>query len=235
MSEIGQINIEVQENGQPAEWPPLDEYRESKDKAIDRYKPFIQDIVRSRYYLSDLNQKEFDDAIALLSTFVFGVEMIYKRFGWKKGVVPIGFNLGGNLSSEPFGIEAYHDSPNRYYYFNVGTLEKIVTTVGKNGRLNNGEAGGIKHPTALALFELGGVEEAAHFVFLSVKKEVPAHSFMTASDELTEYHTQDIERRALVWKIQYAKRYKPEYVANLRKLEDGVSQVRMAYGGIKHE
>lgn len=235
MSEVGEINIEIQENGRTAEWPSLDEYRELKDKAIDRYKPLIQDIVRGRHYLSDLNQKQFDDAIELLSTFVFGVEMVYKRFGWKNGVVPIGFNLGGDLNSEPFGIETYHDSSNKHYYFNVGTLEKIVTTVGKNGRLNNGEAGGIKHPTALALFELSGVEEAAHFVFLSVKKGVPEHVFMAASDELTEYHTQDIERRALVWKIQYAKRYKPEYVANLRKLEDGVSQVRTAYGGIKHE
>jgi hypothetical protein len=233
--EVGQINIEVQENGRTAEWPTLDEYRKLKDKAINRYRPLIQDIVRSRYYLSDLNQKEFNDAIELLSTFVFGVEMVYKRFGWKKGIMPIGFNLGGNLSSAPFGIAAYHDTSYKHYYFSVGTLEKIVTTVGKNGRLNNGEAGGIKNPTALDLFELGGVEEAAHFVFLSVKKEVPAHSFMAAPDELMEYHTQDVERRALVWKIQYAERYKPEYVANLRKLEDSVSQVRLAHGGIKHE
>lgn len=73
-------------------------------------------------------------------------------------------------------------------------------------------------------FEIDGVEEAAHLMFCNEKGHLGKKLLENFVPEI-QYFRNEMERRALTWKIAYAKRYFPQYTDYLRETVKKINEI----------
>lgn len=231
MQEPGLINFEMETGGKLREWPSRNDYIVLKEKSLEKHTPIFKAMIKDDENFINSDDKELNDASELLSNFVFGIEMAYRRFGWDIREMPIELVPGGLKSDFCVLERSTVGGLRREYAIDTYKLKKNLWQYGKSDRRRGG--GGMRNVTMEDLFEIGGVEEAAHYIFRQEKRyrknkeKGPITLSRSLNDLDVSLHNSDIERRALLWKIQYTERYKPEYTQVLKELEEKVTQVRL--------
>lgn len=224
MESIEQFSINLENKGEPRKWPDKETYLRLKTHAILEHKPIVKYMISHDHSFPHLNKKQLDTTSELLADFIFGAEMVFRRFGLVKQDLPLEFRQDGSLM-EPY-LSVTYDGTKPWYVFHAVGIAQLVKKYGRGCYINH-NAGGMQNPKVSDIFELGGVEETAHYIFRG--KKGYAGSFgvdSQASDVITVFHTSDIERRALLWKLQYVEKYMPEYAGDFKNLESHVFELR---------
>lgn len=224
--ESAEANLNLEVGGKLKEWPSLFEYHRLRQESILEHKPILKNLVKKSPIFAGLGEEKQDDVADLLSRFVFGVEMVYRRAGLSNQDMPIKFEISD--AEAPFGVESDLLFKEYKYIFRPRPIKSLLFEYGKNTKMKNRTVGGVKQPTLENIFEIGAVEEAAHVLFLKTKKKLDnSYIWNVQADVVTQYHAPDVERRALIWKIQYAERYMPQYVNALKELQGKVTKIRL--------
>ena len=193
-------------------WPSKEKYLHLKNETIKEWKPVFRQLIEETPDLfTDLNENQAEDLSELMSLFVHGVKMTFRRTRWADGEASMFISADGLDNDIPMGIILDVDNPE--FAINPFELCKLIKRLGKTDRIN-GVAGGMEKPTLEDMFEIGGVEEGDHLIFLKTRKSV-GKSALPDRGFGYEYHTSDIEYTALLRKLSYAKKFKPEYVDDL--------------------
>lgn len=175
-------------------------------------------------HFSDLPSEQKDLGAELLARFFFGVDMDYKRFGSKYPIYDIGLDAGEEADYE--GIAFWEDE--NKYLVRISWLKKVLEHNESEGKyfFNKG-GGGIKQKVPAGdMFEIAGVEEAAHLMLFNEKGDMGKKELDEAGEKFW-YQTSDAESRALKWKLAYVKRYMPQYYDSLRQTAEKVEEIRL--------
>ncbi len=211
-------------------WPSNEEYKNFKDKVVDKNKPIFKNLIKNNTELFvGLDDQQIDNLAEGLAVFAFGVRMVYRRFGQKYDEVPILISNDGLKGGATIGVLVEEG----VYAMDPVKLTKLAKE-NKKSEYVSGEHGGIDSPLFLDLFEMVGVEEGAHYLFIKEK----GHDGKPGVQDNGlgyEYHTSDIEHRALLWKLSYARRYKPAYEDDLDFLYWQTSLIRGEVSGGKKQ
>lgn len=228
MAEIRQTNIDVENERKLREWPSINLYQKRKEQSINKYTPILDSIVRKNSFLSSsLSPEKIKQTTRLLSYFVFGSEMAYSRFGESKVEMNIKFVDSSVLGSSFIGIENGRPDGKTWFIFNAPLIAECANKYDLFDRLQGFITGGMHNPNLSDAFEIGGVEETAHHLFEKIKKR-RGKPTVWAENEMVALYTSDPEYRALLWKVDYVKRYKPERPDYESELNLLINQVRQA-------
>src|SRR5205814_1553019 len=133
----------------------------------------------------------------LFSRYFFGVMNVYNRYGNKY--------TNYNLSIDPFDPEkmiGFNTEVNKHV-MTLTLLNHFFTLYAQNGTATVKAAGGIEQEMpAEDFFEIAGVEEAAHSLFVSEKgtSRMPTPPNENPPPELVlDYLSNDMEKSGLVW------------------------------------
>lgn len=148
--------------------------------------------------------------------------MAYRRFGFKYPIYELNFDTG---DGDNYGGIAF-DSDNNEYVINIKFLKKVLKIIDNKGQysIRDPEMEEIMIPVA-DFFEIAGIEEAAHLMFVNEKRHLGTEQVVEA-EEKYKYLTSEVESRALTWKLAYVKRYMPQYYDALKKTTEKVRKIR---------
>lgn len=207
-------------------WPLPDK------RAVDDFRPnFISQ--RARKWIETLSDPQVqsqlrasmsDSAIGNVSVaigaFELGVWQVYRKVGYSDAevVALIAQQMNLRRSVHPLNTDifAYHTEKGFMIYVDALdiAMRYAIANYG-NSPVKPIELLDIREMNALQVFELAGVEEAAHSLYTThhpgsaIKDQV-----IDPSDSLTQRHFRHpIERAALKWKRNYALRFMPSDVA----------------------
>ena len=167
--------------------------------------------------LDDLSEDEKRLGAKIMTQFLFGVNMAYKRMGMKYENYKITLDAGEEAEYDAI---AYWNDENKFM-IRLSWLKGEIKEI-SNGKDSFEDAMGIEGKIAVDdFFELAGVEEAAHLMFYNEKDNDTKVQLNTGDDNL-DYFTKESEERALIWKKAYAKHYMPQYYDSLSKTANRV-------------
>ena len=205
----------------PASWLTQQEYLETRKTVVNKQRAVISSFLEERSDLfGDLTEEQRSLGAELVAIFIFGLYATYKRFGFKYENYKITFDTGNEveydllaywLNGDSFGIKI-----DKFKDLLHGMTDPNLINVSMSG-------GGLRENIPVRdYWEIAGVEEAAHLIFFKEKSR--GRKALETGSEL-DYYTSEPERRALVWKLAYTKRYFPQYADQLRKTLQEVNEL----------
>ncbi|HKC04529.1 MAG TPA: hypothetical protein VKC54_01535 [Patescibacteria group bacterium] len=206
------------------EWLSVEEYKRTKDAVIKKNAPVFENLIRNNpSKFSGFSDSQIKETSELMSLFVHGVTMVYKKFGEKYK------NIDIELSDETGSLFTVRwepgPNPDPTYLINPKAIS-YWKDLKKDNVVWGIDSGGVRSPKFKDIFELGGVEEAAHALFANEKKKLGKPAILSELPIMEYILSSDAEYRALLWKLSYVRKYKQEYVSDLEKMVEKVQKVR---------
>lgn len=189
-------------------WPSLEEYTRLKTKFKESRKEEAVDILNRGRGIRKISDSKKAIATDLILDFMFGLQMTANLFGYDEKVPDLKIRpMKGYL------VVTRKEGEGVSFIFNSIDIRKAVKDA-ENG--HSFDLGGtyLDEATPQQVFELSGVEEMAHTLFIKTKGFPERSLSVAAGSKYIDYESQDIEERALYWKTSYSKRYMPEVYEN---------------------
>lgn len=198
-------------------WLSVSEYQKYKKDFIEANQDDTFTNLNKHPQLNDLSEDEKRLGAKIMTQFLFGVNMAYKRMGDKYDNYKIALDRGEEAEYDSIG---YWQDENKYIV-RLSWLKEEIKEISK-GKDNFENAMGIEGKIDVNdFFELAGVEEAAHLMFYNEKEGDTKRQLKTGDDNL-DYFTKESEERALIWKKAYTKHYMPQYYDSLSRTANRV-------------
>jgi len=206
----------------PSSWPSTEVYNLEKSQFLQLCVPTLEQIVKPTLLFSDLNtQYEQELAVLTLSRFMFGASMVDKRMGFSPFA-------GLKKTDNEIVCPTFAYNINGDYFFNRTWLINVI----KEPHL--ADASSIVKHLGLDMdlgdySEIKGIEEGAHKIFFTMRpRYYEFHAYKTLSEfkNIVEYDAQDHEAHALLWQLQYVRRYFFQYYPTFKAHYDRVIQFR---------
>lgn len=228
-------------------WPSREEYDEFKSRTIKSLRSKYSDFLRNnpQLFADDPSYKPTDEELdrvgILCSHFIFGVNMVFEKLGIPHKHRMLDINLATNsilrLTGDvalPIPIVLIMNKEGQFeynidLYFLISLIRysagkdrplllqfKIPDEVAKNFRLED-------------FFELGGVEEAAHYLFHRYKQEYSKRKTDQRPFKDKDYAATDVEAAAITWKKSYIRAYKPDLLPYIEQYERQIREIRREF------
>lgn len=188
--------------------------------------------INSLEVFNDLTAREKDLASTLLARFSFGVTNVLRHYGYKDYVVNIPLQFTKNDEIRGVAAALFIDETGKKkvgIFMRPDWLSELVRFAEKGEFAEKlfYDSFTRRHdpyPIPGDFFEIVGVEETAHYLFLQEKGEVHNNNHFQAES----YWSSDAEYRALMWKLSYTKRYFPDYYEKLQEEKPWADHWRLA-------
>ena len=212
-------------------WPSVEKYQGSKFQYEESTKKEIEGILARSRFTRNLPDVQKGIGRDLLLDFMWGVKMVADLSGYKEEIPKptIFFDETPGLfsSSLSFWKKPFLITQSRQFI-------RLLQLLGEGKKPKLGIKPYIKGILPAEAVEISGVEEMAHILFMK-KKGVPGRYSSPlgkpSSERLVDYFSQDVEERALFWKVAYTKHYFPHLYPQYEKLLNAVQIFRTNKNG----
>jgi hypothetical protein len=209
-----------------SEWMSNTDYLFAKSEFAKTHAPLISKQLPSIYNPNELSPPEVTEGATLLSLFSFGVKMVYRRLDGKYSKYGFEFTVGLHPDDPVLGYRYGNDK----FCVDSNWFKHILKMMAAGTSSIEIPTYAIHRPIAISdLFELAGVEEAAHRIFY-LEKQYPGKPGIADGDPRISYNSSEFERRANLWKLAYTKRYMPDYYPALQQTTQQVNVIMREIG-----
>jgi hypothetical protein len=204
-------------------WPTIEDYLNKKEAYKSSIKSSLLAKIDSDKFLRNINIKEKEFVADLLSDFMWGVDLTSKLFGYKGRVPDLDLSPDTRVK-----LAALYSPPLLRPRFIVNTekIKKMIDlmSIGQEVHMQNPPY--IRKLEPNEAFEITGVEEMAHHLFRENKGLLKTYWPLVLTGTTLEYHTKDVEERALIWKVAYTRHYFPHLYPQFKELLEDVQKLR---------
>ncbi len=207
----------------PSEWPSVPEYQNFKQKYVPEFELDYEKRLLEVREVCDFSDKEYKIMCKLIAHFRVGLSLTNNRYGTFEGDknIKLEFLQDVNLVSDGSIPNIGYSPENDSYVFDLDWFSDLVKNLSKNSDFKLRNMGGIDNVdiSPYDVMEISGVEETSHRIFkiIKSKNENDMASTLLPSDQ---YWKSEAERRAMLWKLGYVKRYfsdDPNYYSSLKE------------------
>lgn len=201
------------------QWPSPEQYGEITKLVFSTNVPDFLSFYNGNEVFAGLTHEQKEYTARLIGHFFIGIKTAYERFGNKYNDAQLSYTT----QNDNFELFAYFPEHDRYAA-NLNTIMRIAKDPERFLRTHESVGGIASFESLEDMFELAGVEEAAHRIFYKEKKIEPNKQVKIGKKY--DYYVVDEEYRALYWKAGYIKHYKPQYLSSINETIDGAQVLR---------